>query len=103
MLAAHLEAADVTAPKIFKGRRPADRRKYRPVFVLNPASGTLKIPVHLRLKVENALSRAAHRFQFGLYRSLFSLYLRKFALDARCAGICGLGYSGRSLFDFLVH
>jgi hypothetical protein len=56
---AHLEAADVTAPKIFRGRRLADRRKYRPVFVLNPASGTLKISVHLRLKVENARWRGA--------------------------------------------
>ena len=80
---AHLEAADVTAPKSFGGRFPSDRRKYRPFFVLNPASGTLEVAVHSRLKVEKTLFRAARRSQFGFYRSLFSLYVRKFALHAR--------------------
>jgi hypothetical protein len=71
------------AAKQIGARITRDGVKYRSNFTLNPTTGALELPVHQRLKLENALRAEARRLQLRLYFRLPGLYLRKLALQAR--------------------
>ena len=75
--------AGVTGEKVCIGSAPCNRRKDRPRFVVNPATGALEVPAHLRAKVSKALRREACRSQLRRYLRSLDLYLLKLLLESR--------------------
>jgi hypothetical protein len=82
---AHFKSASVAAPEILAVSASPNRGKYRPFFVLNPATGALEVPADLRLKVHEALLAEARCIQLGLKRRRLGLHIRKFGLQLRGA------------------
>lgn len=98
---AHFKSARMATPEILVARSASNRRERRPFFVLNPATGALEVPAHLRLKVHKAILAEARSIQLRLYLGLPGLYLRKIGLQLRSAAEKAQSHACRHLLDFI--